>query len=206
MIKPGRLFLRRLIDLSTKFTNNKHYICLDKDALQDIMWWERFMVPWNGISYFQEPFITSDEFTLFTDASGTLGMGGLFRSHWFSVPWPPSFHHHSINYKELFAVVCAVQCWAHLWRNKQILICTDNETICKIWQSRSSKNSDLMRLIRHMFFKAASLNCNILFKHIPGHTNSQADQLSRLQIHKFMSETPHMDPSPTIPPDSVWSI
>ena len=148
----------------------------------------------------------SDKFTLFTDASGTLGFGGLFRTHWFSSTWPQHLHCKSINFKELFAVVVAVCTWGHMWRNKQILIFSDNLPICMCWQSRSAKDPDLMRLLRYMFFRAARLNCNIILQHVPGHSNQLADFLSRLQVCKFQQAAPHMDPGPTSIPRDVWTI
>ena len=67
--------------------------------------------------------MTSDDFTLFTDASGALGFGVVYRSHWFSSPWPTHLKHHSINFKELCAIVVSAQTWGHSWRNRQVSSC-----------------------------------------------------------------------------------
>ena len=91
VVKPGRLFLRRLIDLAKTVARLNHHIVISSEAREDILWWHQFLCTWNGVSLIQEPIVDSDKFTLFTDASGTLGFGGLFRTHWFSSTWPTAF-------------------------------------------------------------------------------------------------------------------
>ena len=150
--------------------------------------------------------MTSDDFTLFTDASGVLGLGAVYRSHWFSSPWPSHLRHHSINFKELFAIVVAAQTWGDSSRNRQVLVMSDNKPICDCWRSKSAKDPNLMRLFRYLFFHAAKLNFNIMFQHIPGHSNYYADLLSRLQVHKFQQVAHNVDPMPTAIPPVVWTI
>ena len=88
VVKPGRIFLRRLINLSTSVANLDHYIHINKEAREDLLWWQEFLEQWNGISFIPE---VNNKLYLFTDASN-VGMGGFFGSAWFSVPWPPSHH------------------------------------------------------------------------------------------------------------------
>ena len=206
VVKPGRLFVRRLIDLSTKVKRLNHHLALNAEAQEDILWWFRFLRSWNGVSLIQSSPVTSDDFTLFTDASGVLGLGAVYRSHWFSHPWPNHLLHHSINFKELFAIVVAAKIWGHTWRNQQVIVMSDNKPICDCWQSRSAKDPNLMRLFRYLFFHAAMYNFNIMFQHLPGHSNVLADLLSRLQVRKFQQAAPFADRAPTPIPLEVWSI
>ena len=90
VVKSGRMFLRRLIDLSTSVPNLNHHITLNSEARADIQWWNSFLHSWNGIEFIQQDIITSHSLKLFTDAS-FLGFGAVYRSHWFSIPWPSSF-------------------------------------------------------------------------------------------------------------------
>ena len=206
VVKPGRLFLRRLIDLSKTVSKLQHMIHMDSEAREDILWWHKFVSTWNGVSIIQTPMVTSDEFTLFTDASGSLGFGAIYRSHWFSCSWPSHLQEYHINFKELFAIVAAVKTWGHNWPNKQILIFTDSKVVSDSWKSRSSKNPAMMCLLRHMFFHAAKYNFNVMLQHLPGHDNHLADLLSRLQVSKFQQAAPSMDAAPTILPPEVWSF
>ena len=77
VIKPGRTFLRRLIDLSTTVHNLNSEVALDAEARLDIRWWQRFLPLWNGRETIQAPIVTAASWGLYTDAS-SLGMGGGF--------------------------------------------------------------------------------------------------------------------------------
>ena len=49
VVKPGRIFLRRLIDLSTTVASLEHFIYLNRQARADIEWWARFLPDWHGV-------------------------------------------------------------------------------------------------------------------------------------------------------------
>ena len=88
MVKPGRIFLRRLIDLSTTVSQLNHHISLTSESRADIDWWNQFLPEWNGVEFFQQACVSSDDMLLFTDASGTLGFGAIYGFQWFSHAWP----------------------------------------------------------------------------------------------------------------------
>ena len=76
VVKPGRMLLRRLIDLSTTVTSDIFFVHINADSRDDIIWWDRFLPEWNGVSYILPPPVTADSLSLFTDASD-LGFGGV---------------------------------------------------------------------------------------------------------------------------------
>ena len=129
VVKPGRLFLRRLIDVSTSVTQLHHRIHLSAGARQDIEWWRAFLPTWNGVSYLQDDPVSSDDIHLFTDASG-LGIGGVFGRRWFAIPLT-SFHNISwfpdvtdtldINFWELLVLLVAFFTWSSQFRNRQVI-------------------------------------------------------------------------------------
>lgn len=206
VVKPGRMFLRRLIHLSCTATSLNHHISLNAEARADIKWWIDFLPSWNGIAIIQEPPVTSYALTLHTDASA-LGFGAVFSTHWFSLPWPASLSPiQDINFCELFAVVAAVFTWGDHWQNQQILFYTDNLSITNIWKSGSCRDQDIMRLVRALFLFIANRNINILMCHIPGKFNDSADALSRLQIAKFRRLNPQADFQPTPVSPDVWLL
>ena len=204
VVKPGRIFLRRLIDLSKSVKELHYHILLNAEARKDIMWWSEFIGQWNGTSLMQSPPVAADALSLYTDASGTLGFGAVFNNLWFSSKWPPHLIHHDINYKELFTIFVALHTWKAHWFNKQIIFLTDNKSICDVWRSGSCSDSDIMNLIRKLFFFSAKNNVNILIHHIPGHFNILADCLSRLQIQQFFQHQPLASPIPSEIPPVVW--
>lgn len=50
VVKPGRTFLRQLIDLLVVAKKPYHHIRLTWDARSNIEWWHCFAAQWNGVS------------------------------------------------------------------------------------------------------------------------------------------------------------
>ena len=117
-IPAGRLFLRRLIRLSTTVEQLHHHIRLNSEAIADITWWQTFLPDWNGRAFFFDTTATNTHnIHLYTDASGHLGCGAYFQGHWFHHHWQPHQQlpkHISIQWQELFAIVAAALTWGHL--------------------------------------------------------------------------------------------
>ena len=199
--------LRRLIDLSTTVKSDFHYVYLNAESRADIKWWNEFLPAWNGVSIIQDAPVTSEDLYLFTDASD-LGIGGVYGDQWFSAPlqdhWVPSKC--DINCREMLALWVAANAWGHLWRNKQIIIYTDNQAVVDVWYKGVATNPLMLQILRAIFFFAASHNINILVRHIPGLHNIDADFLSRLQVQRFKENHPSAERYPTPFSDQVWTV
>ena len=50
VVRSGRAFLRRLIDLSKLAKRPHHHLRLSREARSDLEWWFRFASSWNGVS------------------------------------------------------------------------------------------------------------------------------------------------------------
>ena len=111
-----------------------------------------------------------------------------------------------INAKELFAVWVAVRIWGSQWVNKQIVIFTDNEDTVKVWYKGSTKEKDMMKILRRMFFFTATHNINLILKHISGKKNVLSDPLSCLQVHVFKQRHPTAEDQSTAIPSDVWDL
>jgi len=147
VIKPGRIFLRRLIDLSTTVSKLHHHIDLNSSIRADLVMWSDLLQSWNGVSIIQSP-VSSINLNLFTDAS-FLGLGVYFDGAWISLPWPINVSSFNIATLELFAVYAAIFTWGDSLSNRQITIYTDNEAIVYVWSFGSSRDKSLMTLF-HM--------------------------------------------------------
>lgn len=91
VISPGRPFLQRIIHLTRGVKKPHHHIKLTTGFYKDIQMWKLFIDQWNGIGLFLSPiWKTSNTLSLFTDASGSLGYGGIFQQRWFQGRWLPS--------------------------------------------------------------------------------------------------------------------
>ena len=205
VVKPGRMFLRRLIDLSTTVNKLDHHITLNSESKADIKWWLDFLPSWNGVAIIQHAAITSASISLFTDAS-RVGFGAVYGDSWISEKWPETFLNFHINVLELFAIVAAVRTWGHEWQDQQIMFYTDNMSITHVWFTGTSVDSIIMKLVRYMFLFAARLNINILMQHVPGVNNNAADALSRSQIGRFHQLRPTAKSQPDVVIPEVWSI
>lgn len=205
VVRPGRMFLRRLIDLSTSVTSLNFFVTLNREARQDIMWWDQFLTQWHGVELIPPPPVTSEDLQFYTDASG-VGLGAVFGERWFSLPWPPAWLSFHINVRELFAIWAAVHTWGDRLRDTQIEIYTDSLSMTQVWITGSCKDKDVMHIIRALFFFTASRNINLLMRHIPGLTNTQADALSRLQVPMFRMLNPHAQSEQDTVADDVWEV
>ena len=85
-----------------------------------------------------------------------------------------------------------------------MVVFTDNQAIIDIWKSGTCPNPRMMRLVRALFFHAASLNLNIIMSHISGKLNTNADLLSCFQVEEFLRLNPTADPEPTVLAEEVW--
>ena len=205
VVKPSRIFLRLLIDLSTSATHLHHHITLNTEARARATWWLSFLPDWNGVELIHGPPTTSHSLQLFTDAS-SLGFGAVYENQWLYSKWPKSFADNHINFLELFAILAAIYTWGSAWSNTQIIFYTDNSCIVQIWRSGSCRDKSMMRLVRALFLFTARRNLNGLMQHIPGHTNIWTGALSRLQVRKFHQLHRQAQPEPTSISSDVWLL
>lgn len=208
VVVPGRAYLRRLIDLTKGKTKPHHYIRLNKQARLDMHAWSNFMESFNGKSIFlDEVWENSVKLHLYTDASGSLGYGAICGTEWFYGQWADcSLEKHDITFKELFPITLAMEVWGSKFTNKCISFHSDNMAVVDIINKMSSKDVYVMILVRRLVL--ACLNNNILFqaKHIPGRLNILPDLLSRLQVERFKTLAPAMDPLPTSIPQQLLCL
>ena len=142
-IPAGRIFTRRLISLSTTATKLRHHLRLNKQAREDLLWWQKFLPTWNGTAHFIDPTSTPAS-DLDLCASGAIGYGAYFRGNWFHYSWQPHQKlspHTSIQWQELFAILAATLTWGHQWGRKRIRFFCDNLAIVQAWQNMSAHDS-----------------------------------------------------------------
>ena len=207
VIRPGRMFTRRLIGLTKTVSQPSHHITMNKEAREDIHWWCEFLVKCNRSSFIPDPRrIFSTDLVLFTDATKHIGFGGIYGSAWIQSRWPPHFHEENIDFKELFAILAAVFTWGSSWRGKRVVIVTDNKPITQVWDSTVSTSPRIMILIRKLYMFAALSHFSLSLKHILGHFNPIADALSRFQTQRFHHLMPHAEEQPTPIPAEAWML
>ena len=85
VVVPGRAFLRRLFRVLS-YTSHISIIRIDSSMKADLTWWNTFLIHWNGIKLLR---LTVDRkhCCIWTDASGSHGMGGYFLNHPSELPY-----------------------------------------------------------------------------------------------------------------------
>ena len=206
VVQPGRLFLRRLINLTTTVKKSHHHINLNNQARADIEWWHQFLPAWSQSTIIPQNYTTyPSDLRLSSDACD-IGFGAIYGYSWIQGKFSNQTLYHSIDFKELFAIVAAVSTWGYAWTGKRIVFYTDNKPITDIWQSGSTPSPDIMCLARKLYLLAAEYQFCISLKHISGTHNEIADAISRFQMSRLQKLCPGADHHSTDIPSEIWQL
>ena len=208
VIRPGRTFVRHLIDALTKarLRPSTSLVRLNSTTRSDILWWCRFIENWNGLSMMHNLQKAHPDIALASDTSGQWGCGAFWQDHWFQYQWDGFTTALHINNKELVPIVIAIAVWGHLWHNKSVLCLCDNQAVVHIVNSGTSRDPTAMGLMHCLFFIAAKYNLLLSAQHLPGPSNDIADALSRNRLHHFYSRHPQARPHPTPIPQQLIAL
>ena len=189
MVKPGRSFLRRMIDISITTTELHHHIRLNKGFRSDLEWWPMFLEEWNGVQMMSSLGRGAPDMVVTSDASGW-GCGAFLSTwKWFQCSWPPVWACIHITVKELVPVVMACALWGEELCGKTVECRTDNAAIINKGQSKMPL---AMHLMRGLFFFAARFNLSVYAVHLPRVQNVAADMhyVSRDDAAAFFHQVP----------------
>jgi hypothetical protein len=201
VVRCGRTFTRRLIDLSKKAKHLHHRLRLNKAARLDIQWWLDYLPLWNGVSYFPDASWTSNTVVNFWTDASDIGLGATYSTSWFYINYSKDYWwtSHTIAWRELYAVLVAAATWRNQLRGKRLLFHCDNACVVSILNSGTSKEPRMMELIRELFFISAYHGFEWHAVYLSSRENCYADALSRGDIHKFFAIAPEMDKFMTKP-------
>ena len=150
-----------------------------------------------------------------TDASrnGILGCGGVCGQNWFRIQWDYEFIAKkvpSINYLELYALTVGVVLWIRNFKNQNITIFCDNQSVLHMVNNTSSKDRNCMVLLRLITMECLTNNVKLKVKYIPSKKNTLADMLSRMRYQDFIKELKRqkltMNTYPDEIPDFLWPM
>jgi len=195
VVKPGRVFLSRMIRLSTVAKQLDHHVRLNQAFRSDLEWWFRFLSKWNGVLLIwddQQP-----SYVVTSDASGSWGCGAFWQSQWFQVQWPENFPSFHITVKELIPLVIAAAVWGRQWGKQHVQFKSDNAAVVSIINGGYSKDQEIMHLMRCLHFLSARFHFRFTAEHIKGEYNTAADALSRDSLSLFQELFPTANKRPT---------
>ena len=191
-----------MVELTSNVSQPHHHIKLSSGFFKDLQTWKTFISHWNGAAFFlSTSWVDSPSLELYTDASGTLGLGGICGQRWFQgccqthqqLDQPGI----SIAWQELFAIVVACHLWGDAFANKRIMFFCDNESVVHIVNSKRSRIPRIMDLVRLLTLLTLEHNFYLKTVHIEGKKNEIADSLSRFQMERFWSLAPHANSVPS---------
>ncbi len=211
VIRVGRVFLRRLINLSAHWNHRHGNIRvrahashpLPDSVKKDIQWWSTYMTQFNGtLSIYPIVWCEDKDMFIATDAC-QYGYGAVFGKHWFYGVWSADeeqqSHRHdrdSMPWKELHCLVRAASTWGKHWKGKNIVFRLDCQPMVFAVSKGGSKDPEIMSLLRTLSYIAATFEFCYKVNHIAGHTNIGPDHLSRGHVSLFQSLFPDSNPLP----------
>ena len=118
-------------------------------------------------------------------------------SKWFAPKWSDEWKKLHICIRELFPIVIALELWGSFLCNRPIKFYTDNMSIVHVINRKTSKDKQIMNLLRKLVTR--SLHYNIVFEaqHIQDLQNVIADKLSRFQLQDLQILAPQLDENGT---------
>lgn len=205
VVRIGKPFLRRLIDNSCSSApyNPHRRVSLYPSAKKDLRIWAQFLDHYNGISLIYQPTLTpSNSINLYSDASKQ-GWAGTYGSSWVQGTWPQSWVKKNIALLELYPICLLIHLFKHKLSGANILFHCDNQAIVTIINKQTSKNKDIMQLLRPLIL--ALMTNNITFKavYLSTHDNTLADAISRFQETTDLLTRHGLQSSPTTVPSHL---
>ncbi len=210
----GCPFIRRLYDaVGPWMMKKRRHLKIHEGIKQDMEMWKDFLStkPYckSFIEYLELP---GEEVNWMTDASGAaqLGFGCYLNGYWIAERWPEDVikpdNCTSTCFLELLALVCSVEKWVHLFRNKRVKIHCDNQAVVAVFNNCTSRCSKCMFLIRMMVGTCMKENFRAQAMFIRTEDNVLADSLSRLQLQKIFQLNPAARGKQVKPPPSLWPM
>ena len=197
IILPARAFSRRLYNLSVGIKKSYYKIKITRQVRLDLLVWKEFLEKYNFRTFFLKSiWLTNEVLNLYTDAAGSVGFGAIFGKKWFAGTWIDSCKTLNITILELYPIFIAISIWASELKDKCFHIFTDNMAVSHILNSFTSKEFNIMILIRKLVIICMKNNILIKASHLPGHKNSLADLLSRQRITEARELAPWLDQVP----------
>jgi len=147
VVRPGRAFVRRLIEACKSAPPDNSRVPLSLDALADLRFWSLLAREWDGVSpILQEEWLFNPDSCCTSDAS-LLGFGVLCGRDWISCPWNADIRDQGrvlasrdMPYLELFVLVSDAATFSHRWRGSKITFLTDCASLVPIANSLSCRD------------------------------------------------------------------
>ncbi|KAG1253809.1 hypothetical protein G6F68_011153 [Rhizopus microsporus] len=169
---------------------NWETICnLSYTSLEELHWWETFVTQKNGLPI-QTITVSAPQTVIHVDASDS-GWGISSPLVTASGFWRPEEKLQSINVRELKTILFALQQHASKCENSTIKIYSDNRTALKYTTKSGGTTSVFLQELAVQIQELCNYHSiKVIYQHIPGVLNTQADKLSRVKQPFYESAIP----------------
>lgn len=160
----------------------KDLMYLDSPVVEEMQWWHDEMHQWSGKAIIS----ARCQMVVTTDASG-LGWGGWWRPFGHSGKlkdeargfWLPTEEGMSSNARELSGVKLTIQAGLEHFRNRVVLVETDNKVTQAYINHLGGRSIFLNSIARDLWSMCYRAHILLVAVHRPGKVNVRADRLSR---------------------------
>ncbi len=186
----GYSFLQGIYDQLPVGPRPPSVVRLSTAAVEDLEFWLRVLSAggsvWDGVKrcaradldVVRGEFSGEDGAIIFTDASNS-GFGAAWGAAEVQGEWPGADQRLHIAWRELKAVLHALQSWAPRLAGRRVLVRCDNTQAVAAINHGSTRIPDGRSISRQIAELAVRQGFEIRAEHIPGVDNSRADRLSR---------------------------
>ena len=210
VVHGGRTFSRRVYNLIALARRPGHRVRLNREFRLDLWWWVEFVSIFNGKAKIIPP--GGPVLSVYSDAS-FFGFGALHGADWIAgcfgedvVGLSGWLGHHfvdagdpgcsveNINVLEMWPILQGARRWSSGWRDRSVVVVTDNtQVMCAINTGRSV-NKVIMRWLRELFWLSITNNFELGAVYIRTDDNVICDSLSRLDKIKCIARIRDSDP------------
>ena len=179
--------MTRAIVLAKLLLCNIYHTLALKQTWQDVLsidahcradlkwWWQESITQWNGV-----PLLAGEiQIQMEMDAS-KYGWGAVIKEQQVEAAgiWDFEVTQQSLNYKELLAILCAVQSFKKRLECKSVQVLMDNVTVAAQINHMGSSHWMLSTLITTLFVECQEADIRLQAKYLAGKNNQDADHLS----------------------------
>ena len=193
-VRPGRVFINRLLNWLREISSDNNINPFEERLIpdlikKDINWWDKFLIHYNGVSIMCYDDWSEPDMVFSSDAC-LQGAGAFCDGFFFHARFPDfilqqSFH---ISALEMLCIIVSIKLWGTNFRGKRIVVFCDNEAVCRVINSGSSRCEILQDCLRELCFFAAKYEFEIRARHLCSLENRLADHLSRWDLSPFHRE------------------
>ena len=178
----GRAFLRRVFD-QIRVCRDNPFIRrrVSQGARRELDWWDLTLTGRNTIRYLADDPSCMETLQVWSDASGSNGIGGHLVSPdaEFSERIPLRHARKDIMFKEALAVLRCVELWSDRMSHKLVIFHVDNQALVAALNQGSCHQRSTQAIIRRVYTLAAWRSFFFQARWISTHDNKRADALSR---------------------------